>query len=165
MVVCPPGNVWHDTAMTGSPSSPRPPEWPTASILRHECADGTWHFDWLLATRQPTGPDDRCARAWRCTERPDRMRPGSTAALEALPPHRAFYLALRRVHRLDGDRGEVHPVAQGDVAHEGDSARAGAAPEGPHITVQWRDGPRVSYRISNERGGECVECVLVNSRT
>jgi hypothetical protein len=153
--MCPPGNVWDDTATMDLLPLP----WPTARVLRHECADGSWHFDFLLASQLPVQADQLCAIGVRVLERPDQMEPGTRQAAEPLPTHRALYLALRGSAELTGNRGRVTPVAAGTLATE--SPPELALPKGARwkFHVQWSHGQTTTYELAHTPEHFCVLCL------
>lgn len=88
------------------------------AILRHETPDGGAHFDLLLADSASVPDDARTVPTWRCERDPFTLAPGERARVEAIAPHRGFYLRLEGEHVLEGDRGRVRSVRRGwHVAH------------------------------------------------
>jgi hypothetical protein len=123
-------------------------------VLRHEYADGSWHYDWLVAMRRPTDADDRCVRAWRVQVRPDQMETGSQQTATPLPAHRAFYLGLRGHVDLSWDRGRVTADVAGTLEK--------SVPREFH--VRWDDGSRMVYRVDRVPGSpECIQCLRSES--
>lgn len=88
------------------------------AILRHETPDGAAHFDLLLADSASVPNDARTVPTWRCEHDPFMLAPGERTRVEAIAPHRGFYLRLEGEHVLDGARGRVRSVHRGwHVAH------------------------------------------------
>lgn len=140
-----------------APPSPSLPPWPTAAVLRHTLPSGAWHYDWLLAERQPMHADDRCARAFRVAVRPDQMQAGAKAALEEQPIHRAHYLALAAPTPISGDRGTAEPLAAGTVVGRAidDDAREGSAAGGNEIgATGGATGGAAGGEAGSAAGGE-----------
>ena len=75
-------------------------------LLRHELADGSWHYDWLL--ERPAGGAAGLV-AFRVGERVDRG-PGTWEA-ERIADHRTRYLDYEGP--ISGGRGSVRRVAAG----------------------------------------------------
>ncbi len=153
--MCPPGNVWDDTATMDLLPHP----WPTARVLRHECADGSFHFDFLLACQPPVQADQRCAIGCRVLERPDHMDAGTQQAAEPLPTHRALYLALRGGAELTGNRGRVTPVAAGTLMTAAPPEMAVTAGEPWSFHVRWNDGQTAIYEFARMPEHLCVLCL------
>ncbi len=76
-------------------------------LLRHEQADGSWHYDWLLA--RPGEPEGRLV-SFRVS---DRVDAGAVAVFdaEAMADHRREYLEYEG--EVSGGRGMVVRVARG----------------------------------------------------
>lgn len=132
-----------------------------AAVLWHELPDGSWHHDLLLAARPGTGPDDRCAHAFRIQPRPDQMAPGDRAEVVPLPPHRAMYLALTGEVPVTG-RGRARPVRAGRLVHRSALSSDPMQPPQPgeRFVVAWLGDPHaMAYRLVNAPGAMCVECV------
>jgi len=88
------------------------------AILRHETPDGAAHFDLLLANSASVPDDARTVPTWRCEHDPFTLAPGERTRVEAIAPHRGFYLHLEGEHVLGGARGRVRSVHRGwHVAH------------------------------------------------
>lgn len=83
---------------------------PTAAILRHELPDGSWHYDWLIATAGHQGDDERDLLAFRIPVLP--WEAGGLFDAERLEPHRRIY--LRYEGEIGGGRGRVVAVWRGD---------------------------------------------------
>ena len=83
------------------------------AILRHETPDGAAHFDLLLADMAGVPDDARTVPTWRCERDPFTLEPGERMRVEAIAPHRGFYLHLEGEHVLDGARGRVRSVHRG----------------------------------------------------
>jgi len=114
-----------------------------AALLRHTRSGAGDHLDLLLALRDPSSPDDRCAVGWRCTSAVHSLHPGGVASLEPTSLHRAFYLSLADSCELDGGRGRVEPLCRGRWRPQG-ACRAELAwsPHGAPWVVSFcgRDG-------------------------
>ncbi|MFO0962743.1 MAG: hypothetical protein U0625_07520 [Phycisphaerales bacterium] len=121
--------------------SPDPTPLPLpAAVLRHTLADGSAHFDLLLARRTADDPDARIAATWRCEADPSTLAPGASCACTAIHDHRALYLTLAQARELDGGRGRVEPVARGAWT-----------PDGAGFVVRWHAGDATRLRIDAGR--------------
>ena len=79
-------------------------------ILRHELADGAWHYDWLIARSDtPGGLEDRVLLGFRMESRPDRG--SAELAAMRMADHRVAYLTFEGP--LSGGRGSVRRIAEG----------------------------------------------------
>lgn len=76
-------------------------------LLRHEQADGSWHYDWLLA--RPGEPEGRLV-SFRVRERVDGDAVERFDA-EAMADHRREYIEYEG--EVSGGRGRVVRVARG----------------------------------------------------
>ncbi len=129
--------------MDPDPHGPSPapargdPEWLPAAVIGHDAPDGA-HFDLLLATRTPSGPDDRACSTWRCAADPSSLAPADACAAEAIDDHRAAYLSLAAPRDLSGGRGRVRPVAVG----------------------RWRAGDAGTFTVEWDRAGSASRMTL-----
>ncbi len=127
------------------PPDPTPPPLP-AAVLRHTLADGSAHFDLLLARRAADDPDARIAATWRCDADPAALAPGGSCACTAIHDHRALYLTLGAARELGEGRGRVEPVARGEWTPDADWT-----PDGGGFAVRWHAGAAARLRIDAGR--------------
>jgi hypothetical protein len=109
-----------------------------AAVLRHLGAPGGDHFDLLLATRPPTGDDDRACATWRIQRDPYSVGEGEAVAVEPIDAHRARYLFLAGPVDLGAGRGSAVPVRRGSWR----------GTDGHRVELLWEDG--TSTRIEAE---------------
>lgn len=99
-------------------------------VLRHELADGSFHFDWLLEWRRGPDRDARDLLSFRAGSDPFTWTSGRSVELERTPDHRRHY--LRFEGPIDAGRGWVRRVAEGTFevveANEGECL----------VRVTWR---------------------------
>jgi hypothetical protein len=121
-----------------SVTAPDQPSPAPVALLLHECADGRWHVDLLIArTAAPIADDARVVPTWRCAVRPDEARSGATIELDSIDEHRALYLRLAESRELDRGRGRVTPLRRGVASRDGN-----------RIGIRWENGGRSIWRIS-----------------
>jgi hypothetical protein len=99
-------------------------------VLRHDLADGSHHFDWLIAPN---------AKSPLLTFRSDRplhaLAPGESTPVERLNDHRRVYLTYEGP--ISGGRGTVRRVAGGEVT----ACEPGE--NGLILRLRWENGPDV----------------------
>ncbi|MBL8746616.1 MAG: hypothetical protein JNK58_09710 [Phycisphaerae bacterium] len=81
---------------------------PRSVLLRHDLADGSWHFDWLIDPNGLGSPDDRNLITFRLAGRPDEPRTPIEGV--RLPDHRRMYLDHEGT--LSGGRGSLSRIAE-----------------------------------------------------
>ena len=92
-----------------------------AAILHHrpDPSDGPPHFDLLVgrAGRTPEELDLRDARTWRCDRRADQLESGQSGRIEAIAPHRRWWLTrpVGEVVVLREPLGEASMIETGAV--------------------------------------------------
>ena len=101
-----------------------------AAVTWHAGAPSGDHFDVLLASRMPIGPEDEACACWRASADPGAALPGTRIAVERIHAHRAVYLWLDGPHPLDAGRGTVTPVRRGSWTADGHGG----------IEFRWTDG-------------------------
>ncbi|MBN8644535.1 MAG: hypothetical protein J0L61_04755 [Planctomycetes bacterium] len=111
-------------------------------LLRHTLPDGTWHFDWLLATctldAAKDAPDVRDVVTLRVTE--PVHAPGSIGGTaERLADHRRLYLWFEG--EISGNRGRVFRVAAGLWC------RRESGPGGFRFTARFEGGDWRGWRL------------------
>lgn len=128
-------------------------------LLHHDQGAQGWHYDWLLAWRPPTGPDDRCLLAWRVLQRPDLLPDGVVLRAEPLSLHRAFYLEVREPVELSQGRGRVTPVTDGELLALRAEGASTAPPSAPfRACIRWQDGSDRVYLFERGEGHDRVVC-------
>ena len=117
------------------------------TILRHEPdPEGPQpHFDWLLEAAPGTLDDDRIVPTFRSSRRPDRLEIGELASLQAIAPHRGWWLSQRTSEEvaMDPPLGKAHVIQSGIL----DSGPASPVTS-MESTVCWsQSGMTMTYRL------------------
>jgi hypothetical protein len=80
-------------------------------VLRHDCADGTWHYDWMIL-RTDRGMDiDRPLLTFRIEVLPTQV---DSFEAERIADHRRVYLDYEG--EISGGRGSVRRLVGGSAA-------------------------------------------------
>ena len=110
-------------------------------VLRHELADGSFHFDWMFARENP--PTTNLITLRTC-ERPDECVAGKIISAERIGDHRIVYLNYEGP--ISRNRGSVTQVASGlyvDINHPVHPWGLTATPS-IHLQVTWTDQQHLS---------------------
>ncbi len=79
-------------------------------LLRHDCPDGSWHYDWMIERQDPDRDPDRPLMTFRTTVGPTDAR---SFQAERIDDHRSVYLAFEG--DLTGGRGSVTRIVGGEA--------------------------------------------------
>lgn len=110
-------------------------------VLQHELADGTSHFDWLLAVDAKA---EKPLISFRVGERPDLISESRWIDLDARPDHRPEYLHIEG--KLEGDRGTVTRLEIGEIILWKEIQG------GWNLMIQWDGGAMTEYEVLSGEG-------------
>jgi hypothetical protein len=123
------------------------------TILRHEPdPEGPQpHFDWLLEAAPGTLDDDRIVPTFRCSRRPDRLAIGESTRLQAIDPHRGWWLSREVFEEvtMTPPSGKAR-VIQSGILDSGPSSPFSSM----ESTVRWSQSVMtMTYRLESRGSG------------
>jgi hypothetical protein len=86
---------------------------PAFVVLRHDCPDGSWHYDWMIERTDPGADMDRPLMTFRVQSLPTEA---AEFEAERIADHRRAYLEYEG--KISGGRGSVRCLVGGSVIIE-----------------------------------------------